>query len=165
METIPPGFHPSLPYQQVRRRGSEGEGLIGGGAHSLDGATDSAQMGQLRSNTRQMPWKRVLEARATHFRQRPRRGQEGRHTVRVPEGTAVAWPDNPASMTMLLTRTQARWSWGLGSKGPDPQCATWCRGAAGRQGRGFPASSLQLSPQNAQGRALCHASSQGASLQ
>lgn len=27
METIPPGFHPSLPYQQERRRGSEGEGL------------------------------------------------------------------------------------------------------------------------------------------
>lgn len=59
---------------------------------------------------------------------------------------------------VVVMMIQARWGWGLGSQGLDPQCAS-CHNDAGLQ-----ASPLQLSPQMHR-EEPCAASSQGASLQ
>lgn len=83
---------------------------------------------------------RVLEARATHFRQ-ALKGQEGSHTGWVPGGPAVAWPDHSQPMMMMMVmvivmmvvtvmmmvitmKRQTRRDLGPGLQGSCPQCAS-----------------------------------------
>lgn len=123
--------------------GGERVGRLRGGAHSLDGATDPAQMGQLRNSPRQARRKRVLGTWVHSFQTAALAGPGQPAWLGIRRPCSRLGPATHQLLVMMVTQ-----AWQSGEMG------SVCLGSLPASWHCSAASSLQLSPPNASGEAL-----------